>query len=345
MAFRVFGNALAIDLGTANTRVWARDGQPVVRQASAMAYMRGRSRHVSVGAEARELAQREAQNLEVVEPVRRGAIADFGAAVAMLRMYLRKAMPNRPLLSPGAVVSAPAETTSVAYRALRDAVRSAGLSRIYPVPKSLAAAVGSGMSLDHPESVLVVDLGAGITEISVVGMGMVTATRSMLFGGQDLDEALRRYLWRSAGLRLTRASAEDVKTRVGAVDPGLTSNSMDLSALAPPGMEARVHTGEMAGVLAEAFDPLVDEVQWVLEQLAPRQREEVQGNGGLLTGGGALLKGLPELMSSRLGIKVVVAEDPLSATILGLGAIAADIKNMGLDEGRLMRMGLPGWRP
>lgn len=345
MRFRLLGSALAIDLGTANTRVWARNGQPVVRQASAVAYMAGRNRCVAVGAEARNLAQRQAQNIDVVEPIRRGAVADFGATVAMLRVYLRQAMAQRPLFSPAAMVSAPVETTGVAYRALRDAMRAAGISRVYPLPKSLAAAVGAGLPLDHPESVLVIDLGAGITEIAVVAMGMVTAGCSMTFGGIDLDEAVRRYLWRTAGLQLSRAAAEEVKTRVGAVDPALAGNSMDLSAMAPPGVEAKVSASELAGVLAEALEPLVDQAQWVVEQLAPKQREEIAVNGGLLTGGGALLRGLPELLSSRLGLRLVVAEDPLSATVLGLGAIANDIKNMAFDEGRLLRMGLRGWHP
>ena len=211
---QLFGSALAIDLGTANTRLWARDRTPMIREASAVAYMRGRSRVVAVGSEAREMARRQAENVDVVEPIARGTVASFSATVTMLRAFLRRAMPTRPIFSPTALVSAPAETTGVEYRALRDVLRAAGISRVYSVPKSLAACIGAGLPLEHPDSVLVIDMGAGVTEVAVVAMGMATASSSVCMGGNDIDEALRRYLWRTAGVRLSRASAEDIKLRL-----------------------------------------------------------------------------------------------------------------------------------
>jgi rod shape-determining protein MreB len=252
-------------------------------------------------------------------------------------------MPTRPVFSPTAVVAAPAETTGVEYRALRDVLRAAGISRVYSVPKSLAACIGAGLPLDHPESVLVIDLGAGVTEIAVVAMGMATASSSMSTGGIDIDEALRRYLWRTIGVRMSRASAEDIKLQVGSTDPAMVDDTLDLSALTPPGVESKVSARELAGVLEERMEPLIDEVSWVLGQLGPKQQSEIHGNGGVLTGGGALLRGLPEMLSARLGIRLVPAEDPLSATVLGLSAVASDIKNRAFDEAKLLRMGVQGF--
>jgi rod shape-determining protein MreB len=340
---QLFGSALAIDLGTANTRLWARDRAPMVREASAVAYMRGRSRVVAVGSEAREMARRQAENVDVVEPIARGTVASFSATVTMLRAFLRRAMPTRPVFSPAALVSAPAETTGVEYRALRDVLRAAGISRVYSVPKSLSACIGAGLPLEHSESVLVIDMGAGVTEIAVVALGMATASSSLCMGGIDLDEALRRYLWRTAGVRLSRASAEDIKLRIGSADPAMVDDTFDLSGLTPPGMESKVSGRELAGVIADRLEPLIDEAMWVLGQLGPKQQSEIQANGGVLTGGGALLRGLPEMLSARLGIRLVVAEDPLSATVLGLSAVASDIKNRAFDEARLLRMGVQGF--
>lgn len=341
---QLFGSALALDLGTANTRLWARDQAPMVREASAVAYLRARSRVVAVGSEAREMARRQAENVDVVDPIARGTVASYSATVTMMRTFLRRAMPSRPVFSPTALVSAPAETTGVEYRALRDVLRAAGISRVYSVPKSLAACIGAGLPLDHPESVLVIDLGAGVSEIAVVALGMASVTSSMALGGLDIDEAIRRYLWRALGLRLSRASAEDVKLRVGSADPATTDETLDLSALAAPGADLKVSGRELAGVIQDRLEPLVDEVQWLLGQLTPKQQSEIQAKGGVLTGGGALLRGLPEMLSARLGIKVVAAEDPLSATVLGLSALVSDIQNRAFDEARLLRMGVQGFR-
>lgn len=340
MLLQVWGNALAIDLGTATTRVWSRNGHAMVREASAVAYSHRRPRVVAVGWKARDLAQREASNVDVVEPIRRGSVAEFNAAVAMLRAFVSQALERRPLLSPTAIVSAPAEATGVEYRALRDAVRAAGLSRVHVIAKSLAASVGAGLPMDHSQSVLVLDLGAGLTEIGVVSSGMLTVARSLPWGGVDLDEALRRYLRRAAGIQISRAAAEDIKLRVGTVDPAQAKDSIDLSGMITPGVQAKVTAPDLAVALAESLEPVIEEVRWVIEQLAPRQRAEVEHNGAVLSGGGALLKGLPELLSAHLDIRMTVAEDPLSATILGLSAIASDMKRLWMDGEHMVSVSL-----
>jgi rod shape-determining protein MreB len=341
MPWRLWGSVVAVDLGTANLRIWDRSNGAVVREASAVAYRAGRERALAVGRQARELAQHPTDELRIVEPIRRSAVAEFRPAVALLRSLVGRAVQRRSLLSPAAVVSTAAQCTGVERRALVEAVRAAGFSRVYPVAKSLAAGAGAGLPITGEESLLVIDLGAGVTEIAVVAMGMATVVRSVPVGGIDLDEAVRKYLWRQAGIQVSRAAAEDVKLHVGAVDPALCSNSLDLSALGPPTMETKISAADLATVLADALEPVLDEAAWTLEQLAPRQRSEIAARGGVLTGGGALLKGLPELLSRRLGIPMSVAEDPLGATLLGLGAIAAELRPMPPDAERLVHLSLP----
>jgi rod shape-determining protein MreB len=286
---------------------------------------------MAVGSKARELAQRQVHNAEVIEPIKRGAVAEFGVTVTMLRAFVSQAMERRPLLSPAAIVSAPAETTAVQHRALRDAVRAAGLSRVHVVAKSLAAAVGAGVPVEQAQSVLTIDLGAGVTEIGVASGGMLTMARSLPYGGIDLDERLCRHLRRYAGIQISRAAAEDIKLQVSAVDPTLARNSLNLSGMMPPGVEFKMAASDLAVFLAEAVEPIVEEVRWVIEQLAPKQRAEIEESGAVLTGGGACLRGLPELISTQLGIRVRVADDPLAATILGLASIAKEAKHLSID--------------
>lgn len=341
MLLQLRGNALAIDLGTANMRIWARNGRSMVREASAVAYAPGRRRPVAVGHRALHLARREARDVQVVEPIKRAAVAEFSATAALLRAFLPQALERRMLISPPAVVAAPLETTGVQFRALRDAVRAAGVSSVHVVAKSLAASVGAGVPVDHTESVLAIDLGAGLTEVAVVSMGVVTWGRSIPVAGVDLDEALRRFVWRQTGLLLSRAAAEDIKLRVGAVDPSLAGDVAEIGSAVEAG-DNSIASGDVAVLLAESLEPIFDEIQWGLDQLPPRQREEIARNGAVLTGGGALLKGVSQLFSARLGLRTTVAEDPLSATILGLAAIADDVASLSPDGEQTVRIGLYG---
>ena len=202
-------------------------------------------------------------------------------------------------------------------RVVRDALRAAGASRVYAVPKSLAASMGAGLPMNGAESRLVIDLGAGITEIGVVSMGMLTAARSIAYGGRDLDEALRRFLWRAAGVSISSAEAEQLKLRIGAVDPAQASNSIDLSALAAPAVDVKIQAAELAAVLAEAVEPLIDQIQWAIEQLGAQQREEIRRNGGVLCGGGALLRGIDKLLTKELGVPAYPVDNPTTCVVEG----------------------------
>ncbi|MBC7287487.1 MAG: rod shape-determining protein, partial [Armatimonadetes bacterium] len=208
--------------------------------------------------------------------------------------------------------------------------------------KSVAAGIGAGIALSAQESTLVIDVGAGVTEVAVVALGMATVVRSVPFGGVDVDEAIRKFIWRRAGITLSRAAAEDLKLRVRAVEPALAGNDLDLSEIGPPSVDTRIDAAEVALVMAEALEPLIDEVAWVVEHLAPKQRAEISQNGGVLTGGGALLQGLPQLLEARIGVPLRVAEDPLAATVLGLRAIAGDLKHIPLDGELRVHLGIHG---
>lgn len=332
---------IGIDLGTANTHVCVKGAGVVVRESTAVAFQAGRRRPICYGTEARRLMERQVPGVEVVRPVRAGAIADFDAAVDLLRQFIRQALGRRPLLfSPAVVVSAPLGATSVQRNALTTGLRAAGAGQAYIVPKALAAAVGARLPVAGPESRLIVDIGAGTTDIGVISMGAVVAGTTLRYGGDDIDQAVVRAVRRTQGARLDPASAEEVKIRVGSVHPDLgqdkvTVNGATTNPNGGPEPTAVVVQGA-SELLLKAVMPIVDEVSWVLEELPPKQRMEIEQTGITLTGGCALLRGLPEMISHHLNIPATLAKDPLSCTILGIESIVADLRALTLDGRRFV---------
>jgi len=336
---------IGIDLGTANTHVCVKGAGVVVRESTAVAFQAARRRPICYGTEAKRLLDRQVPGVEVVRPVRQGALADFDAAVDLLRHFIRAALGRRMILfSPAVVVAAPVGTTSVQRNALVTGLRAAGAGPTYVVPKALAAAVGARLPVAGVESHLIVDAGAGATDIGVLSMGTVTAGSTLRYGGDDIDNAIIRAVRRAQGVRMDSASAEEVKIRVGSVHPDLGQDKVTVNGTAANnngGAEPLAIVLQGASeLLLKAVMPIVNEVAWVLEELPPKQRAEVEQAGLTLTGGCALLRGLPELLSHHLGLPVTVAKDPLSCTILGIESIIADLGALTL-EGRRFVVGAP----
>jgi rod shape-determining protein MreB len=334
---------IGIDLGTANTHVCVKGAGVVVRESTAVAYQASRRRPVCYGTEAKRMLERLVPGVEVVRPVRRGALADFDAGVDLLRQFVRQALGRRPLLfSPAAVVAAPINTTGVQRNALTHSLRSAGVGQAHVVPKILAAAVGARLPIAGVESHLIVDAGAGATDIGVVSMGTVTAGSTLRYGGDDIDEVVVRAIRRSQGVRVDVSSAEEVKIRVGSVSPDLGHDKVTVNGTAPNGNGGgeplAIVVQGASELLLKAVMPIVTEIAWVVEELPPKQKAEVEQNGITLTGGCALLRGFPELIAHHLNIPTTVAKDPLSCTILGIESIIADLSALSL-EGRRFTLG------
>jgi rod shape-determining protein MreB len=334
---------IGIDLGTANTHVCVKGAGVVVREATAVAFHAGRRRPVCYGTEARRMLERQVPGVEVVRPVRRGALADFDAAVDLVRHFIRQALGRKPLLfSPAVVVAAPFHTTGVQRNALTTCLRAAGGGATHVVPKVLAAAVGARLPISGVESHLVVDVGAGATDIGVISLGTVTAGTTLRYGGDDIDEVVVRAIRRSQGVRVDSSSAEEVKIRVGSVHPDLGQDKVTVNGAAPTengGSEPLAIVVQGASeLLLKAVIPIVSEIAWVVDELPPKQRAEVGRAGITLTGGSALLRGFPELVSHHLGLPATVAKDPLSCTILGIESILGDLRALSL-EGRRFATG------
>ena len=333
---------LGIDLGSANTHICVKGAGVVVREATAVGFQPPRRRPICFGTDAKRMLERQVPDVHVVRPVRRGVIADFDAAVELIRHCMRAALGRRTLLSPTVVVAAPMGATGVERRALTTGIRSAGGGSTYVVPKVLAAGVGARLPIGAVETSLIVDVGAGATDIGVISMGTVTAGTTLRYGGDEIDRVVLRAIKRTQGVLVDEASAEEVKIRVGSVHPDLGQDTVTVNGAATNesgGSEPMAIVLQGAPeLLLKAIMPIINEIAWVLEELPPKQRAEVEDCGVVLTGGCALLRGFPELITHRLNIPATVAKDPLSCTILGIESILADLSALTMD-GRRFSMG------
>lgn len=330
---------MAIDLGTAACHISIHGAGVVVREPSVIAFSADRRRIIAIGAEAKQMLDREVSDVVVVRPLQGGVVADFDATVLMLRHFIHHALGHRPLLAPLVVAGAPTRATQIEQRALINALRAAGAGEVITVPRALAAAIGSGLPMNQPECRLLVDMGAGATDIGIISMGMVAAGETLHFGGDDLDEAIRRYVRRRYRMTIGRARAEDVKIMAGALTPEMMAEQIRLSDLSGEETSA-ADAQQLEGItelMRAALKPVIGEVLWTLEGLPERQMDEIAQAESILSGGCAQLRGIAELMSEELALRFTTALDPMSCTILGLEAILNDLEALSLDGRRFAR--------
>ncbi len=334
MRFLPWKNHVAIDLGSSSVHISVKDGGVVVREPTVIAFAGPRRRPAAYGSEAKQMLDREVSEVEVVRPVRGGVIADFDATVALVRHLLHKALGHRPLLAPTVITALPTRGTAVERRALVTALRAAGAGEVIVIPRALAAAVGAGMPMDHPQCRLIIDMGAGATDVGVLSAGMVTDGLTLHFGGDDLDEAIVRFIKRRYNQRIGMATAEDIKIMAGALPGDAATDQLRLDD--PSGAEsgAGLRVEGIPELLSASLRPVGGEIQWMLENLPDRQVEEMAMAETVLTGGCALMRGTAEILSHDLALPVRPATDPLSCTILGLEAIVNDLAALSLDGRR-----------
>jgi rod shape-determining protein MreB len=306
----------------------------VVREPTIVAFAPTSRKPLAMGREARRLWERGVTDVQIVHPVRGGVVADFDVTVALLRHLILRAIGRRPWLPPQIVTSCPSEITPVALRALMDSLHAAGGGHVVTVLKPLAAALGAGLTSNNEETILVIDIGGGSTEVAIFSAGLITGARTIPFGGENLDQALRRAVRRDGGVRISEAQAEQIKEQIGSVNGWSGAPSLSVtSSEEEPAEEPVPHDIDAAKVprlLAEAFEPLLNELLWVVETLPRNVQHELTQGGVVLTGGGALLRGVEELVRNTLHLPVGVATDPASCTILGLEAVMRDLPALAL---------------
>ncbi len=320
-----FSNDLAIDLGTANTLVYAKGKGIVVSEPSVVAVTkngRGPDKVRAVGREAKEMVGRTPGNIVAIRPMKDGVIADFEIAEAMLRYFIMRVHNRSKLVRPRIVVAVPSGITEVEKRAVRESAMSAGAREVYLIEEPMAAAIGAGLPVTEPSGNMIVDIGGGTTEVAVLSLSGIVYSNSTRVGGDKMDEAIINYVKRKYNLLIGERTAELVKVTIGTAYPIDAIESMevkgrDLVAGVPKTLELK--SDEICEALAEPINTVVESVKIALESTPPELSADIVDKGVVMTGGSALLKNLDLLLREATGLPVMLAEDPLSAVVLGTG--------------------------
>lgn len=330
-ALGFFSNDIAIDLGTANTLVYAVGRGIVVDEPSVVAVVRGPGhgygKVMAVGIEAKRMVGRTPGNIVAIRPLKDGVIADFETTETMLRYFIHSALGRRSFIHPRVVVCIPFRITEVEERAVQESARSAGAREVLLIPEPMAAAMGAGLPVNEPVGSMIVDIGGGTTEVAVVTLGGIAVSQSLKVAGDQMDEAVSSYIKRRFNCLIGERTAEEIKLAVGCAAPFaqkkvVVVKGRDLSSGIPRQFE--VSSDDMAEALSDCVSQIIEIVRTTLEQTPPELAADIIDQGVVLSGGGALLGNLDEVLRDATGLPVVVAEDPLRCVALGAGAALED---------------------
>ncbi|MCB0909711.1 MAG: rod shape-determining protein [Nocardioidaceae bacterium] len=318
----LIGRDMAIDLGTANTLVYVRGRGVVLDEPSVVALNETTGEVLAVGHEAKQMAGRTPLPITVVRPLRDGVIADFEATEQMLRHFIQQVHRRRYLARPRMVVCVPSGITAVEQRAVKEVAYLAGARHVAMIEEPMAAAIGAGLPVHEATGNMVIDIGGGTTEVAVISLGGVVASLSIRTAGNDLDAALVGWLKKEHALMLGERTAEDLKLAAGSAwpfddEPDVEVRGRDLASGLPRTLV--LTTAEVRQALEEPVTAIVDAVRTTLDQTPPELAGDIMDRGIVLTGGGALLRGLDERLRDETGMPVHVADHPLTSVALGAG--------------------------
>ena len=320
--------SIGIDLGTANSRIFVKGKGIILREPSAVAVSETTEEVLAVGLDASRMAGKTPDDVTVRRPIKSGVIAQFDAAVAMVDVFLQKtgtSLSGRPRV----MVCVPYSINDVERRAVEEVILEAGAKSVALIESSLVSAIGAGLRVTHPRGSMIVDIGGGTTEIAVMSLGAIVVARSVRIAGDTLDDAICDYIRRTYNVTISDTTAEYVKRSIGSIESKIAG-----STAAPKEMEIRgrnVITGlpvaikvtgeDMAEAMAEPIAGIVDGIRATLENTPPELAADLLEDGIVLSGGGALLGGLPALISKVTHLKVSIAKNPLDCSVLGLGRL------------------------
>ncbi|WP_199863526.1 MULTISPECIES: rod shape-determining protein [unclassified Streptomyces] len=323
---------IGIDLGTANTLLYARGRGIVLNEPSVVAVQEGSRHALAVGTEAKETIGRTPGSITAIRPLRDGVISDYEAAEEMIRHFVRKAVPGRRRPRTRMVVCVPSGVTQVERRAIVHASLSAGARAVHLIEEPMAAAIGAGLPVSDPRGSMVVDIGGGTTEVAVISLGGIVTAQSLRVGGDRLDAAVIDFVRKEHSLLIGERTAEDVKVAIGTAWPVPGGEELERATFTIRGREkvsglprtVELTVPEVRAALDEPVEAIIAAVRVTLEECPPELSGDVMEHGIVLTGGGALLPGLDLRMASATGIPVFVADAPLDCVALGSGRCVED---------------------
>ncbi len=325
--FRLLSHDLAIDLGTANTLVYVRNKGIVANEPSVVAVQRdsrGLRTVKAVGRAAKEMLGRTPGTIEAVRPMKDGVIADFELTEKMLSYFIGVAHNHRSLVRPRAVICIPYGITEVEKRAVRESAESAGCASVYLIEEPMAAAIGADLPIHEASGNMIVDIGGGTTEVAVISLLGIVYSKSVRVGGDKMDESIVSYLKRRFNVLIGERTAEQIKIAIGSAYPEDEIRTMhvkgrDLVAGIPKTIE--VTSEEIREAMQEPVNAIVEAVRLALEKTPPELAADIVDKGIVLVGGGALIRNLDVLLREETGLPIVVAENPLTAVVLGSGRV------------------------
>ncbi|HLB34323.1 MAG: rod shape-determining protein [Verrucomicrobia bacterium RIFCSPHIGHO2_12_FULL_41_10] len=327
--FGIFSTDIGIDLGTANTLVYLKDHGVVLREPSIVAVRAGTTQVLAVGDEAKRMLGRTPGNITAIRPLKDGVIADFEITEAMLRHFIAKAHGSRRLIRPRVVIAVPSGITEVEKRAVKDSALHAGAREVYLIEEPMAAAIGVGLPVTDPAANMIVDIGGGTTEVAIISLAGIVFSRSVRVAGDELDEAIVNYIKRAYNVLIGERTAEDIKLQLGSAFPLEKELTMDVKGrdlVAGLPKTIAITSKEIRDALMEPVSTIVDAVRVTLERCPPELSADLVDRGVVLAGGGALLRGLDQLIAQETGLPVHIAEDPLSAVVEGTGRALQEIE-------------------
>ena len=333
--FGFFSNDLAIDLGTANTLIYAKGKGIVLCEPSVVAIRRdarGGKRVLAVGRDAKEMLGRTPGSISAIRPIKDGVIADFEVTEAMLRYFITRAHNRKTLVHPRIIICVPFGITEVEKRAVRESAESAGAREVYLIEEPMAAAIGAGLPITEPSGNMIVDIGGGTTEVAVISLAGIVYSQSVRVGGDKMDEAIIQHMKRKYNLLIGERTAEQIKCTIGTAYPTEEVMTMDvkgrdLVAGLPKTLE--INSDEIRDSLQEPINSIIEAVRIALERTPAELSADIVDKGIVLAGGGSMLKNLDILIREETGLPVMLAEDPLTAVVIGSGK--------ALDEIELLR--------
>ncbi len=324
-----FSNDMAVDLGTANTLVYVKGEGIVLNEPSIVAIHQADNTVLAVGKEAKAMLGRTPGNIVAIRPLKDGVIADFDVTEKMLGYFIRRVHKRRALVRPRIVIGVPSGITQVEKRAVRDSAMQAGAREVYLIEEPMAAAIGAGMPITEPGGNMIVDIGGGTTEVAVISLSGIVYSRSVRIAGDEMDEAIVQYIRKNYNLLVGERRAEDIKIKLGSAYPmGGERKTVEVKGRdLIDGIPKTIVIGddEIREALREPIMTIVDAVRTALERTPPELAADIVDKGIVLTGGGALLKGLDLLLRQETNLPITVADDPLSCVALGTGKVLDEL--------------------
>ncbi len=330
-ALTFLGRDMAVDLGTANTLVYVRGRGIVLNEPSVVALNTNNGQVVAVGVEAKRMIGRTPGNIVAVRPLKDGVIADFDVTERMLRYFIQKVHRRTRMAKPRIVVAVPSGITGVEQSAVKEAGHQAGARRVYIIEEPMAAAIGAGLPVNEPTGNMVVDIGGGTTEVAVISLGGIVISQSIRIGGDELDQAIITFGKKEHSLMLGERTAEEIKLALGSAfpsreEPQAEIRGRDLVSGLPK--TVLISAAEVRRAMDEPVGLIIDAVKTSLDKCPPELAGDVMDRGIVLTGGGALLRGLDQRIREETGMPVHIADSPLDSVVLGTGKCVEDFDTL-----------------